>query len=190
MKQNRILIELEPKEGRKIDFVKFISQLSSDPSCVDLSDYTVFHIQDSPIDAFRADFLDYLTRYGLYSFLTRGPLLEAHVPTGTPTNAVVNIFQLYLESLPVTDELLVVDPYFFPSTHDSAYPQILYDILRPHYGALRTFMLLRIRVTTKPLPPKSRLTWCSPHRISTSRSALRKRGTIGSGFPRTGRRAL
>ena len=47
------------------------------------------------------------------SFFTRQTLTEAVVPQGADRNDVVVVMQRFLAEIPVDDELIIVDPYFY-----------------------------------------------------------------------------
>jgi hypothetical protein len=127
-KGNRgIIIELLPKGS--VDFSKVIEDYANGRP-VDLTPYDV-HMCGSIIDDFRAEFLDYIEKHGLTSYLRREMIEEAIVPPKQPRNQVEELVKRFIQEINVTDELIVVDPYFFAATRDAAYPSLIESVLQP-----------------------------------------------------------
>lgn len=116
---------------------------------LDLSKYEIEIIQ-SPLASFAEEFRQNILDHGITSFFLRQTLTEAIVPKGSPSTDVLTILHAYLSGIPVKDELIVVDPYFFSKTDDpGAYAGLVVDVLRPFLTKLR-----RVHVVTGSGPKK------------------------------------
>lgn len=153
----RIILELVPKGPSDLSTVA-VELASGRP--VDLSAYEVRILPSSPLDAFRAEFIRYLTEYGLSAYLRRGPLFEEVVPRGASADDVRYLLQSYVQQLRVEDELIIIDPYLFAPATDPSYPDLLVGILRPILSSLKV-----LKVVTR--ADKS-----DPHLVATIRSKL------------------
>lgn len=138
MRMPRIILELVPKGPS--DFSTVAVELANG-RLVDLSAYDV-RIHHSPLDAFRAEFIQYLTEYGLSAYLRRGPLFEEVVPGGASADDVRYLLQSYVQQLHVEDELIIIDPYFFAPTNDPSYPDLVVGILRPILSSLKVLKVV------------------------------------------------
>jgi hypothetical protein len=116
-----IILELLPKDNQKIDFSRFVVQYSNNPSCVDLSDYDVNYVQGSPIDHFREEFLEYIKKFGLHSYLGRQLLAEAIIRPGETQANIVDFLKLYIDAIEMDNELIIIDQHLFPGNVPAGY---------------------------------------------------------------------
>jgi hypothetical protein len=59
------------------------------------------------------------------------PLLEALIAPGASRIDVLGALHTHLRALNITDELVIVDPYFLAKTTDVGYPEFVYNTLLP-----------------------------------------------------------
>ena len=71
----------------------------------------------SPIDSFKDEFVDYIKKYGLNSYLKRSGIVECVVGKNTPLSTITNLISDYvneiLEQTATNQELIIIDPYLF-----------------------------------------------------------------------------
>lgn len=137
-----IILELLPKENRKIDFSRFVVQYSNNPSCVDLSDYNVNYVQGSPIDHFREEFLEYIKKFGLHSYLGRQLLAEAIIRPGETQANIVDFLKLYIDAIEMDNELIIIDQHLFPGNVPAGYVDLIVSLLAPYFDRLQTLIVV------------------------------------------------
>lgn len=119
---------------------------------VDLSDWKlVQHI--SLIDDFRPEFIDYVSRHGMSSLLSREPLFEALVQRGgAVTPAIAVLLNGFLTALRSPTELVIVDGYFLQvgAAERAAYPAFVVQVLQPVLATLTTLTLVTKSSTFDP----------------------------------------
>lgn len=132
-----ILWELIPKDG--FDYVKIVEDLAN-KNQVDLSDCEVRQ-HNSVIDSFKEEFTSYLLTHGLSSLLNRGLFEEAVVKKGEDQSAIVNWLHIFLDSIEITTELVIVDPYFLASGSDAT---LIQSALSPILPTLQKITLVTL----------------------------------------------
>lgn len=134
-----IYLQLCPSE--KFDFIKFIEDFSNGRS-VDLNECQLFKI-DNPLLHFKEEFIQYIAKYGYTNFLQMRMIFEDLTTPSTPVADIKNILINYLSTIGIDDELIIIDPYFFPPNANSDYINIICDILSPFFSSLS-----KIRIVT------------------------------------------
>ena len=135
---NRIILELIPKKD--FDFSKIVEDHANGRR-VDLSTCEV-KLHTSVVDGFHSEFVDYITKHGLTTLLSREPLMEALVAPGTTNTAIQSLLHGFLGSLTITTDFVIVDPYFFAQTKDPSYPALIEQVLLPVLPRLRTLIVI------------------------------------------------
>jgi hypothetical protein len=74
--------------------------------------------------------VDYLFEKGYSSLVNSEPINEAIVTPGTNEPKIVGVLKKYLTKMQVDKELIIIDPYFFPSHADAGYPDMIAEILK------------------------------------------------------------
>jgi hypothetical protein len=100
------------------------------------------------IDDFRQEFIDYVSRHGISSLLSREPLFEALVQRGgAVTSAIATLLNGFLTALGAPTELVIVDGYFFspgPPAEMAAYPSFVVQVLQPVLTTLTTLTVVTL----------------------------------------------
>lgn len=83
---------------------------------INLSDFGMSLIP-SPIDSFKDEFIDYVKKYGLNSYLRRSGILECVVGKNEPLSVITSLTSDYVNEILISananQELIIVDPYLF-----------------------------------------------------------------------------
>lgn len=134
----RIILEFRPKEGA--DFFQFVLDYSNG-RLVDLSAYDIYH-HTSIVDSFRDEFVDYIAQHGLTSLMRRQPVFEALVPRHCPPDQIGALVKRFLQEIAVSEELIIIDPYFLPHRADANYASLVESMLDPVLGSLTSLRLI------------------------------------------------
>jgi hypothetical protein len=147
MPRQQLVLRIETPEDW--DNVKFTEDLSNhlntnEPPGVSFKGCNIWPVTDVFKD-FRDEIVRGITEEGLSNLLRRQLLDESVVPLGKPPDFVKDIMVKFLTTIGVSDELIIVDPYFFASGATSDYYSLVGAILQP-FGS----KLSAVRVITKP----------------------------------------
>ena len=142
--QRGVVVELIAKrEGA--DFSKIVVDAANGQR-VDLSDWKlVQHV--SLIDDFRPEFIDYVSRHGMSSLLSREPLFEALIAKGATGSIIVPLLHGFLGTLGTPTDLAIVDPYFLasgPAAQMAAYPALVVQVLQPVLATLNKLTIVTL----------------------------------------------
>ena len=140
-----MLFELKAKDlDGEIKFIEAVANNTPiDPSRFE------FEPIGNPLIKYLELFRDEIIEHGITSLFTREPLLEALVAKGTPRKQIAEVLHRYLSQLPVTDELIIVDPYFLTSDDPAAYASFLDDVLAPFWSGLKQLRVIMARKRVK-----------------------------------------
>ena len=125
MAKKSIFLEIIPKDN--FDFSKLVVDHANGRP-VDLSGCDLYHIQD-PIFALKDVFIDFIIQHGFTDYTQMQLILEDLTTPSTPPTQIESILIRYLSNIGIDDELIIVDPYFFPRNMDSSYPELIVKIL-------------------------------------------------------------
>jgi hypothetical protein len=75
---------------------------------------------DSPEFSLAPFFLKAISQMGLKSYMETAPIMESLLSPSFSISDVDSFFSYYLESLNITDELIIIDPYFYPNFNNPA----------------------------------------------------------------------
>lgn len=127
-----IIWKLTPKI-ENLDYSDLVVKISNNQD-INLLGYEV-EIIDSIALSFRDEIVDFILEHGLSSLINSEPILEHLVATGTTQNNIVRVLQKFLDKVGIDDELIIIDPYFFAATTDTAYPALI-DLILDRYIAV------------------------------------------------------
>jgi hypothetical protein len=142
-----LLYEIIP--GPAFDQEKFVSDFASKRP-VDLS---ACELREHPnvIESFKDDFIQHLLKHGFTATISRKTLTEALVAPGSTPHYLVQLMHSFLNALAVTDDLIIVDPYFFAAggkTSNSNYPSLVVQILQPVLSTLKNLSIVTLPNTS------------------------------------------
>ncbi|MCW9708917.1 hypothetical protein [Fodinibius salsisoli] len=132
MDQN-IYWQLKPLKDEFNFAEEIVVDLAND-RLVDLSDFEVSQIHD-PVIHFREQFIEYILEYGFSTLINLKQVNEDIVKRGESKNAIVNIFQRFLDSVGINEELIIIDSYLFATSNKSEW-ELLEDILSRYFTKL------------------------------------------------------
>jgi hypothetical protein len=137
---NSILFRLNP--GPDWDNVKFV---------VDVANGRPVSFQGSGIEmissiftSFQEEIKDEVLRVGLSTILRRQLLQESIAAPGATADFIKDLLIGFLQSIDTHGELIIVDPYFFPSKWDATYPQRIVDVLDPFLPILTDLKIVTL----------------------------------------------
>lgn len=147
---NRVILELRPRDGSDLGFdFEALVVAASNRRHFDF-DFSKCsgHVIVDPVASYRLDFLRHIERHGEESLRSGGMLMEALVLPSASTADVLAVMHAHLEKIAVQTELVIIDPYFFPSHADPAYAVFVENVLDPVLTpALRKITLITNRPT-------------------------------------------
>ena len=82
---------------------------------------------------------------GITHFISAIPLQEAVLPDNTPREELTDLLRYMVSNIQASDELLLIDPYLFPSNPDSDYVAYLGRVFSTAIGSIK-----RLDVATLP----------------------------------------
>lgn len=131
-----IYLKVIPNEGA--DFTDFVVEYSNNPILqkFDIKILQERHLYDSE------SIKELIVEKGQTALLKEELLLEHLVVTGTPQNIIVKILQRYLDKVEIDNELIIVDPYLYPSRHPANYSQFVIDILSKYLPTITDLRLV------------------------------------------------
>jgi hypothetical protein len=119
-------LKVDPKSDA--DFTEFILEYHKNPI---LQKFEIKIIEDHHLIE-REKIKELLIEKGQTALLSQDLLLEHLVIKGTPQNTIIKILQQYLDKVDIDKELIIVDPYFYPSRHSASYSQFIVDTLKKY----------------------------------------------------------
>ena len=124
------------------DFSAFVEDVANG-RIASLAGCDIIQINDV-FSELRADIEGAIATHGLSNLLRRQPLNEALVPPGAPSDHVRGLVLRFMDALGVDSEVVIVDAYFFHSTH-CGYADLVTSILERFLPTLS-----RVVVITSP----------------------------------------
>jgi hypothetical protein len=131
-----IYLRVVPQEG--VSFEEFVIEYNRNPV---LQKFDIGMIQERHLFD-REKIIEILFEKGQTSILKQEVLLEFFIPKGTPGNVIVGIIQKYLDKVIIDNELIIVDPYFFPTRHDTSYSSFIASILDKYLPTIDTIKII------------------------------------------------
>jgi hypothetical protein len=136
--KSSIHLRIDPKEN--FDYTKFVvDHANGRPATLENCD--ILQIS-SPILHFRDDFIEYIIEHGLTTLLSIEPINEELTTPRESPNAIQNLLIKFLNKIGVTQELIIIDPYFYYPNADAAYVDLIGNILRPFAGAISNIKII------------------------------------------------
>ena len=129
-------IRVTSKQGA--DFTEFVVECANNPILKNF-DISIIEERDS-INI--TEIKDLIIEKGQTDILSQGPLLEQLVTKGEFPNVIVKILHTYLDKMTIDKELIIVDPYFFPSNYQSNYCQFIMDVLDPSIDSIEELKIV------------------------------------------------
>src|SRR5688572_13922671 len=125
-------LKIRPLEGANIN--ELIDEIKRNP---------VFHkfrltLFDEGSNLSQEKIEQILIEKGQSSILKHEGSLEFFLPKGTPQAEIVSIIQRYLDKVQIDNELIIVDPYFFPTRYPPNYSSFVISILAPYLPTIDT----------------------------------------------------
>ncbi|WP_133147493.1 hypothetical protein [Chryseobacterium aquaticum] len=132
---HEIVWKLVPKK-ENLDFTEIVVNIANGRD-INLNNYDVLQIDDY-VFGFRDEIVEHLIRYGFNSLFSTDFLFKHIVKRGLSTNKISEITKIYVDQLNLTDELIIIDSYFFAKPKNPDYVKILVEILNKHIFSLKT----------------------------------------------------
>ncbi len=126
--------------SKEFDYIQFVVDVGNG-LLVDFKRSKIFRIEH-PIFDLRNEFMDYIVKHGLTTYIEIGPINEELTTPGMPMNTVVSILIQFLSSIGIDNELIIIDPYFFPNNADQNYLQDIIQILSPFLSKLTDLRII------------------------------------------------
>jgi hypothetical protein len=117
-----IIWKLTPKNGNT-NYTDLIIKISHNND-INLQDYNVEQV-DSIVLSFKDKISDYILEHGLTSIIETELINEAIISRGESQNNIIKFLHKYIEKVGIDKELIIIDPYFYASTPDITYVDLV-----------------------------------------------------------------
>ncbi len=126
--------------SEEFDYIQFAVDVANGRP-VDFMRSQIFSLEQ-PIFDLRNEFMDYIVKNGLTTYIEIGPINEELTTPRMPMNTVVSILIQFLSSIGIDNELIIIDPYFFPNNSGQYYLTTIIQILSPFLSQLTDLRII------------------------------------------------
>jgi hypothetical protein len=95
------------------------------------------------VEDFQDEIIEYIAKYGLSRLLIKASQInEDIVKPGTASSGILAVIHTFLAGLSISTDMVIVDPYFFPTRPDPTYHQLAFDAIKPVLSALTSLKVV------------------------------------------------
>ena len=135
-----ILLKLSSKKAN-VYFLDIITKIANQQD-INLKDYEVREVK-SVVRTYKDEILEYIFKYGISSLINTVSLNEEIVARGSSQNQIIQTLHKYLDSISIDNELIIIDPYFFPSPNND-YIQFINNILNKYLSNISKLVIISL----------------------------------------------
>ena len=134
-----ILLILKPK-NENADFQEIVIKVANNED-INLSDFKVSIAYDI-VYTFKEEIIKHILEHGFNSIVNSQALLEHIVVQGETQPAIISTMQLFLDTIMIDNELIILDPYFFAKTRNPQYVTLITDILSKYLAVIDKLIII------------------------------------------------